>query len=669
MMFHSILIAEGNIDSTQDHSNVGAEADSTTNQPTLNKPSEKDDAEQLRLSNEVANLAREEEEYREKLQLIQQNLSRASFSVLPPDQLPSGFHEDIRNYLNMDPAKIAHAEEYYRLLAEILSDLNPGNLNTATANSESIDLPQLGTKIKKLSEYSEDEGISRELIAHFAAVKEANSEKVTLARSSPEAERTALEKRRREVMRNIAIAAEPNRLRGGYGAGVSSIPMYQQEIRQIDDRLAELQGRAPATGSAHQKGTAEVKFQKFILELAFQGRYVHSFIASRLYRLYARQLSISPDTYQRSTRGFTQPSATLDGETSTPHFEDIPSLESFLMSRNSDSRKARTFFDNGLRSHQLAAADNQLRELFVIAQYQPELHTIPYVERQKILTFSKNVRELYEAVSTRNYQKVFPPAEKLETLSNDLGINDVKSFAALYSTKASQWVKDADSAMKLGDTSSMRSLIKAAYDTAPFVPEVQKASQQIADLLVGQGDSRNDIGRGTLTSASSTPQFGFSEQVPEVLQAGQGASNPAQHAASQPSTLSSGKPLREAIAQDAALICKALSDKGISNVAVARIYANGSGASPLSEYVQREAMGELVAKSDPDKVQFVERYDGKLLLKENQLEWNTTGTFTSTAHKSEAILMGELLISANYRQALLALRSFRSDTAEIIAGN
>ena len=119
------------------------------------------------------------------------------------------------------------------------------------------------------------------------------------------------------------------------------------------------------------------------------------------------------------------------------------------------------------------------------------------------------------------------------------------------------------------------------------------------------------------------------------------------------------KTMSEKVLQD-------LQVKGITRLAVSKVYFNGSGVNPVAQYVQRKLLGEIL-NGAPEGLDILEREDIRLLVKENQLQWMIGSGTENVADESQALLMGEFLYDNAFRQALLSLRVIDSQSAEIIS--
>jgi hypothetical protein len=477
---------------------------SVMNQPVVVGSFESVEMERIRLARESENIVREDALYREQLLTLQQKLGRASLSALPADQVPLGVLNDFRGFLSENAGNIERSTEYYKLLTETLNDLIPKNPYSRDLSMTEPNVVRAEEKLQRLFAFPEDEGISRNIMAQIAAVRGGVFE-TDQRRNEVLTEFQTLEKRKKDLAWNISVASQPSLLTGGNSAGSDSIPVYQEELRQVDERLQELKLEAQSLTPTLQKATRELQFQQFVIELAFQQRYIHSLIAAGFFRLYSRNVTLSPEAYPAQPGGggggggsggkAATPNAGGGESPLIPLFNNVPALETFLMNRIADTAKSRNAIDNMLKAGQLSAAENLIRELVLTARYQPELHTIPHPERQRILGFSDRIRQLSDSLNSRNYDEVRRIAEEIESISTDPGMVDIKAFAEEHPKKALQLVRQAEVALRLGDQKTMRSLMEAAASRAPLDPEVTAAMRKLEEEIIEGGDLRSDLNR------------------------------------------------------------------------------------------------------------------------------------------------------------------------------
>ena len=165
------------------------------------------------------------------------------------------------------------------------------------------------------------------------------------------------------------------------------------------------------------------------------------------------------------------------------------------MNRIRDSTKKREAADNMLKARQLSAAENVLRDMVLTAKYQPELHTVPYDQRQRVLGFSDLVRMLSDLLTTKDYAEMHKVANEIESISTDPGMADVKAFAEEHPRKALQMAKDAKVAFKLGKEEAMSALREAARERAPLDPSVAEALGALEEEILEGGELRNEVKR------------------------------------------------------------------------------------------------------------------------------------------------------------------------------
>lgn len=466
--------------------------------------------ERLRLAKETASLVGEETAFREQVALLLAKLARASLMAVPSEQVPAGFLNDYRSFLSANAGDIQRTQKYYELLKATLNDLIPRNpYNTGTNGGEGS-VARAEQKLQGLFDCPEDEGISRNIMAQIAAVRggtwESDKRRGEIAREMQE-----IAKEKSRIAHNLSVLSRPDLMSGSVRPeNQVKIDAYQEQLQQIREREVALKAEDTVGAPATTKAVRELQFQQFMIELAFQQRYIHSLIGSGFYRLYSRNMAIQQDAYpqqqaEQSGAGGGGHSGvgqvpggggqTANAGAMIPHISNVPALETFLMNRIRDAGKDRESVENMLKSGQLAAAENVIREMVFAAKYQPELHTIPYEERQRVLSFGENVRKLSDAMTTRNYAEIQALAVTIERESADPGMADIRSFAEEHPRKALRWVRQAELALRLGDQQSMVALMDAANRRAPLDDQVEAAIRELEEDIKRGGKLVDELKR------------------------------------------------------------------------------------------------------------------------------------------------------------------------------
>ena len=156
-------------------------------------------------------------------------------------------------------------------------------------------------------------------------------------------------------------------------------------------------------------------------------------------------------------------------------------MESFLLNRIRDAKADRESVENMFKTKQLSAAESLLRKMISTAKYQPELQTLSYEERQRIQEYTKTIRQLTEAVNSKDWPQVDKLSDKLEQLSSDVGVQDLKAFAKENKQKSLLWTKMAETAMRVGDLQGAEALLDAARKRAPTDTQVSESISNVQD--------------------------------------------------------------------------------------------------------------------------------------------------------------------------------------------
>ena len=164
-----------------------------------------------------------------------------------------------------------------------------------------------------------------------------------------------------------------------------------------------------------------------------------------------------------------------------PMISTITGLESFLLNRIRDAKSDRESVENMLKTKQMSAAESLIRKMISTAKYQPELQTFPYEDRQKIHEYTKTIRQLMEAVNSKNWPEVEGHCEKLERETSDVRGQDLKAFAKENREKSLLWTKMAEVAMRVGDLQGAEALLDAARKRSPMDQRVSEAISNTQD--------------------------------------------------------------------------------------------------------------------------------------------------------------------------------------------
>jgi tetratricopeptide (TPR) repeat protein len=501
-------------------------AEEATDQQQPNSPERRPD------DSNVAETVSEVTAFERDLGILQRKLSAASSSVLTPAGLP----DELRAFLDSPPTEIEKVAEYYRLLTSILNDLSPGN-PYREGSSKTLDINRAEGGLRKLSEFPEDEWISRNILNHIQAVRGGNkSDAARVSQIDRELKKLQRELQHKEW--NFENEFSANKLTGKtLGGGGQAFTAA--EIVTLKDRYRSLQQERFLLTTVRSPVRRRVQFQVFILELTAQQRYIHALIACGFYRYLSNDTTFDPERLEQERKqieqesyqddqtfrdalskksisaiegpvladpfvdpsvsssapgigapiangGFNAP-APQGGEEALPNFTSITGLETFLATRITDSRRKRKSLDGMIAGKRYASAQALLIDFHATARHQPELHTLPFEVRQDILNVGTNMRHLSEALTSLDYEAIRKLADEIEGSDSTVNMTDVRAFAEKYPIKARVWARQAEVLSRSGKFPDAEKMINAALKVAPLDSTVQDTIRKVQeDLLENQ---------------------------------------------------------------------------------------------------------------------------------------------------------------------------------------
>lgn len=471
------------------------------NQPIVVNASEKVEMERLRLEQEREKTIRETAVFRETIVLLQAEIAKKAGSAI----LPEAISTEYRTFLSQNEGNIKRTTEYYNLLKSIVNDLTAESPYAGGTSKEKTNPARAGTTLLKLDDYAdEDEGIARTLRAHVTALYQSNvnenTRRMTIERGLADCEVDRKREKWNYKILSTGTTFSPNKR-----ATDAETDSYKEKLRNIEEREATLKAERLTLGHMVTEAKRQLQFQQYLVELVFQRRYIHALIACGFYRSspakgdLAMQKGAWPSDRENgqapagkgpapaNNNPFGVPSpGSLTPKIEIPFIATISGMEGFLTNIIRDARKDREAMDNMLKEGQINAAEALLRKMVTTAKYQPELNTLPYPSRQRILGNGEDMGELSNALTARNYPEITRLVTRLEQTGRASGMQNIKAFATEQPSKALYLAKQAELAVKLGDHKSAQSMMDAAKERAPLDPAVNAKIDEI------QGSSLNN---------------------------------------------------------------------------------------------------------------------------------------------------------------------------------
>jgi tetratricopeptide (TPR) repeat protein len=466
--------------------------------------------EKLRIAKEVGKLEREEAEFKEGVLKLQKKLMDASADAVTPANLPS----DYNSFINAPSKDVNRSVLYYGQLKEALNQLTPSSPYLARTTGDTVNPVKAGEILNKMGDFEEDEGICRTIMSQWSA-KEGSARDDAARMAQIHNSILQLQKERDRLQWNYNQGGKKNPLTGNPLNNDKDQASLLEQTDRVKEQIAELVKEKQGFRNVVNTPLRKLEFQQFIVQLAAQQRYIHALIACGFYRnvFPGGDMSLSDKAYPGGTSNnggagnsdansggssaaSPQAAPTSAGATASqglPMISTITGLESFLLNRIRDAKTDRASVENMLKTKQMSAAESLLRKMVSTAKYQPELQTFPYEERQKIHEYTKTIRQLMEAVNSKNWPEIQSLSDKMEQESSDVGVQDLKSFAKENREKALLWIKMAEVAMRVGDVQGAEALLDAARKRAPIDKEVAEAISDTQDKTLSGGKLKEQL--------------------------------------------------------------------------------------------------------------------------------------------------------------------------------
>lgn len=443
--------------------------------------------EKLRIVKEVGKLSVDDADFDAAVVKLQKKLAEASLLSILPASVPS----ELRSFLNTGASEVERTKLYYTQLGLVLNKLSPQSpYNSGTAR-DTVNPGMAADLLYKLSGYQEDEGQSQTILNQWGA-KEGGARDDAKRVFQLDAAIQTLLKERKRLEWNYKMTFHVNTLTGEKSGTEADREHIQEQIDEVKNQVAELESEKNTLKGLATIPLRKLEFQQFILQLAFQQRYLHALIACGFYRnvFVGGDMSIKqdarPEKQPSSGTNAGSPAGGPNASSSAPvpaqelsTISTITGLESFLLNRIRDAKKDREALENMLATGQVSAAESLAGKMVTTAKYQPELHTISTPDRQKIRDFSQTIRQLSESINAKNYPEILKLSEALSDSCSDLGTQDLKAFAEENRKKALFWIAQAEIAGRVGDARSAQLLLETAQRRDPHDAEVEEAIKRL----------------------------------------------------------------------------------------------------------------------------------------------------------------------------------------------
>jgi hypothetical protein len=223
---------------------------------------------------------------------------------------------------------------------------------------------------------------------------------------------------------------------------------------------------------------AKIEFQSLLVQLFMQRRFHHVVIGSRFYRaLFSdgdSKLSLPESSQNPFNKGTGLPPT-------------VSTLESFANEAMRDVQTGVQAFHKLLDLGELRSASERLRDALLIGEFMPEIRTLPFERKRKVLGFVQKANQLLSAIEVKDYTLAGTLLDGPKGLRETAPDFDATKPAALIETArnaARLHLAKARNAAISGDKAGFEAALKEAAAIWPNNPELA----EVAGKAFSQGD-------------------------------------------------------------------------------------------------------------------------------------------------------------------------------------
>ncbi|MEI6872904.1 MAG: hypothetical protein WCL08_11530, partial [Verrucomicrobiota bacterium] len=282
---------------------------------------------------------------------------------------------------------------------------------------------------------------------------------------------TILEEEKARTRRNMAVTASAD----AGGPKTSASPPVGSSIIQAS-RLETVVGNTARIQANNAKSElselqAKIQYQGLLAQFFLQRRFHHVLIGTRFYRVLFNdgdsKLNL-PDGAQNPFKASGMPAT-------------ISSLDSLANEAMHDTQTSVQAFHKLYEMGELRSATERLRDALVVGEYMPEVRTIPFERKRRVLSFLQKSEQFKSAMEVRDY------GVALELLDGPSGIQkiaadfDASKYRALIETTrntARLILAKARNAAISGDRKAFENALSEAAAIWPNNPELSEVASK-----------------------------------------------------------------------------------------------------------------------------------------------------------------------------------------------
>jgi hypothetical protein len=223
---------------------------------------------------------------------------------------------------------------------------------------------------------------------------------------------------------------------------------------------------------------AKVEFQSLLVQLFIQRRFHHVVIGTRFYRALFGDGDSKLNLPESSQNPFNK------GTGLPPTIATLDSLTNEAMREVQTSVQA---FHRLLNMGELRSASERLRDALLIGEFMPEIRTLPYERKRKVLGFVEKSNQLLAAIEVKDYSlayEVINGPQGLKKLASDFDATKAGALIETARNSARLLLAKARNSAISGDKAGFEAALKEAAAIWPNNPELA----EVAAKAFNQGD-------------------------------------------------------------------------------------------------------------------------------------------------------------------------------------
>jgi len=268
------------------------------------------------------------------------------------------------------------------------------------------------------------------------------------------------------------------------GAGMQSLK-YADALRRIVE--IEALKKVNIARTEAQTITTKAQYQVNMVQWFMQRRFEHVIMAARFYN----QVWKDGDTTLRIDKGSDVAKLFTQSMGVSP---TVSSLDSLSNEAVREADKYIEAFNLMLTRDELYSASQRLMEAFAVGEYLAPVATLPLEKKLKVLTFTRDLNEIYGALQAHDFTRAKELSTKLKTTAKDFPSSKMDGAISGYSLASDLAIDEAKEHLLAHENDKAAEKIRAATEIWPTNPKLEEFRE-----IIKKGQpmltARNDFDR------------------------------------------------------------------------------------------------------------------------------------------------------------------------------